>query len=42
MKKRFKLYKSGKVWKIVAIAFATSVIGTSLIGRQVHADVNQN
>lgn len=35
-KKRFKLYKSGKLWCLAAIAFAAFTVGTSV---QAHADV---
>lgn len=37
LEKRFKLYKSGKLWCCAAVAFATLTIGATSV---VHADVN--
>ena len=39
-KKRFKLYKSGKLWCCAAIAFAIVVMGSTTVTHQVHADTN--
>lgn len=38
-KKRFKLYKSGKLWCCAAIAFASFVMGNTMLASQAHADV---
>lgn len=40
MKKRFKMYKSGKLWCYAAIAFAALTFGTTSVVDQVHADTN--
>lgn len=40
-KKRFKLYKKGKLWCCAAIAFATLMIGTTTV-TTARADVNSN
>lgn len=37
-KKRYKLYKSGKLWCCAAIAFASFTIGTATLTGTSHAD----
>ena len=37
-KKRFKLYKSGKLWCTAAVAFASLTIGSAMVTGSAHAD----